>query len=102
MRHRTILSGGALESYADCPVKWLVERELAPQRLEPEPDPIARGNYMHAALEELLRRLGGPVTPATLARAGEILGEVLAQLRETIAAESLGGGSRRRAEGDRG
>ena len=27
-----VLSAGALENYADCPVKWLVERELAPGR----------------------------------------------------------------------
>ena len=39
VRHSQILSGGALETYGDCPVKWLVERELQPARLEPDPDP---------------------------------------------------------------
>jgi len=85
VRHRKILSAGALESYAACPLTWFVERELAPERFEPELDAIARGSYMHAALEELVRRLGGPVTPATLERAGEILGEVLPELGEPIA-----------------
>ena len=79
VRHRRILSGGALEAYGDCPVKWLVERELAPARLEPDPDPIARGNFMHAALEELLRRLGGPVSTETLPDAHRILEEVLTE-----------------------
>ena len=79
VRHRRILSGGALESYGDCPVKWLVERELAPARLEPDPDPIARGNFMHAALEELLRRLGGPVRTETLADAYRILDQVVSE-----------------------
>ena len=48
LRHTEILSAGALETYADCPVKWLVERELDPAPLEPEPEPIARGNLIHA------------------------------------------------------
>ncbi len=47
MRHTEILSAGALESYADCPVKWLVERELRPEPLEPEAEPLARGSLMH-------------------------------------------------------
>ncbi len=81
VRHREILSGGALEAYASCPVKWLVERELQPQALEPDPEPLARGSYMHAALEEVLRRLDGvPLTPDTLPRAFEILSQVLAEL----------------------
>jgi ATP-dependent helicase/DNAse subunit B len=79
VRHSQILSAGALETYADCPVKWLVERELQPQPLEPEPEPITRGNLMHAALERLLRELDGPVTPASLAGARTILDRLLAE-----------------------
>ncbi len=85
VRHSEIVSGGALEAYANCPVKWLVERELQPERLEPEPDPIARGSCMHAALEEVLRRLGRAVTPASLPDALRILEEVLAGLSPAIA-----------------
>ena len=86
VRHRRILSGGALESYADCPVKWLVERELAPAQLTPEPDPIARGNYMHEVLEEVIRRLGRSVTPESLPEAYRILDEVLADASGAIGA----------------
>jgi ATP-dependent helicase/DNAse subunit B len=84
VRHREVVSGGALESFADCPVKWLVERELSPARFEPEPDPIARGSYMHGALEEVLGRLGGPVTPESLPDALRILDEVIAGMPPTI------------------
>ena len=43
LRHTEIVSAGALEAYGDCPVRWLVERELDPAALEPEPEPITRG-----------------------------------------------------------
>jgi hypothetical protein len=79
VRHREVVSAGALESYAACPVKWLVERELRPDPLEPEPDAIARGNYAHSVLEQTLARLGGAITGETAARAHEILGEVVAE-----------------------
>ncbi len=85
VRHRRILSAGAIETYADCPVKWLVDRELQPERLEPDPDALARGSYMHAVLERVLERLGTAVTPATLPRALELLDEVLAERSHEIA-----------------
>ena len=78
VRHRQILSAGALESYAGCPVRWLVERELQPEALEPDPDPLVRGGYMHSVIEQVLRRLGGPVTRESLPRALDILDEVIA------------------------
>ncbi len=80
VRHREIVSGGALETYADCPVKWLVERELQPAALEPDSDALVRGSYMHAALEEVLRRLGGSVTAESLTEAVSILEEVLREM----------------------
>jgi ATP-dependent helicase/DNAse subunit B len=67
------LSAGALETFADCPVKWLVDRILRPVELEPEPEALVRGSYAHAVLEATYSRLGGPVTPATLAEAERIL-----------------------------
>ncbi|MGI8428395.1 MAG: PD-(D/E)XK nuclease family protein, partial [Solirubrobacteraceae bacterium] len=78
VRHVEILSAGGLEAYADCPVKWLVERELRPARFDPEPDALARGSYMHSVLEELLRRLARPVTPKSLPDANRILDDLLA------------------------
>jgi ATP-dependent helicase/DNAse subunit B len=83
VRHSQILSAGALEMYAACPVKWLVERELQPERFEPEPDPMARGSFIHAALERVLRRLGGPVTRESLSQANGILDDVLAEMPAT-------------------
>ena len=73
VRHNRIVSGGALELYATCPVKWLVERELSPPRFEPESDPFAKGSYMHRVLEEVIGRLDGPITPESLPDAERIL-----------------------------
>ncbi|MBV9607774.1 MAG: exodeoxyribonuclease V subunit gamma [Solirubrobacterales bacterium] len=86
VRHSQILSAGALETYADCPVKWLVDRELQPDPLEPDPDALARGSYMHAVLEAVFRRLAEPVTPESLPRALELLDEALAETSHGIAA----------------
>jgi ATP-dependent helicase/nuclease subunit B len=86
VRHSQILSAGALETYSDCPVKWLVERELQPVKLEPDPDPLSRGSYMHSVLERVLSRLGGPVTPESLPRALELLDAALDEEPHGIAA----------------
>jgi ATP-dependent helicase/DNAse subunit B len=80
MRHSEILSAGALEAYANCPVRWLIERELQPQPLTPEPEAMARGSLMHDVLERVLRELDGPVTPGTLTAARAILDRLLAEL----------------------
>lgn len=80
VRHREVVSAGALESYASCPVKWLVERELAPARFGPDPDPLVRGAYMHRVLEEVIGRLDGAVTPDSLADAQRILDEVMEEI----------------------
>ena len=92
MRHTEILSAGALEAYADCPVRWLIERELQPQPLAPQPEPLTRGSLMHDVLERLLRELDGPVTPGTLAGAQAILDRLLAELAAD-GGTALGAGS---------
>jgi ATP-dependent helicase/DNAse subunit B len=79
---RDRVSAAALEAYADCPVKWLVERELRPDALEPDPEPMVRGLYAHAVLELTYRRLRertgeARVTPGNLAEAERILIEAL-------------------------
>ena len=79
---RTTFSASALEAFADCPVKWLVDRLLNPFELEPEPEPLVRGSYAHAVLEATYRRLraetgSAKVTPESLARAEEILLETM-------------------------
>jgi ATP-dependent helicase/DNAse subunit B len=76
------LSTSALEAYSDCPVKWLVDRVLRPEELEPDPEYMVRGNYAHAVLEltylRLHERTGErKVTRANLGVAEQILGEAL-------------------------
>lgn len=77
VRHSRVVSAGALECYADCPVKWLVERELQLEPLAPESEAMVRGQVVHRVLEELYRRLDAAVTEATLPRAGTMAAELL-------------------------
>ncbi len=103
VRHSEVVSGGALENYADCPVKWFVERELSPERFERELEAITRGSYMHGVLEELLKRLGGPVTETSLPRAKEILSGLLDELDSPLAlgrSEPVRAAARREIEAD--
>jgi RecB family exonuclease len=86
VRHRRLVSAGALENYADCPVKWLVERELQPQRLAPDSASMVRGHVVHRVLEELYRRLGGLATEATLARAEVLTAELLGEYGAAVGA----------------
>ena len=83
LRARDAWSAGQLERHASCPVKWLVESWLVPDRLEPEPEPLARGNAAHRLLEATLRRLrdetgSARLSQANLPRARELLREELA------------------------
>jgi hypothetical protein len=58
---------------------------------------------MHALLEELLARLGGPVTPAALPRARQLLGELLDELESPMAigrSEPVRAAARRTIEAD--
>ena len=87
VRHTRIVSAGALERYSDCPVRWLVEGQLAPEPLAPEPEPLVRGSLIHAVLERLIAELAGPVTPASLADAQALLDRLLPELAQTVAAQ---------------
>jgi ATP-dependent helicase/DNAse subunit B len=76
------VSASALEHFADCPVKWLVEDLLRPDALEPDPEQMVRGRYAHAVLEATYRRLAEQtgamgVTPESLPEAERILLEEL-------------------------
>ncbi len=93
VRHSQILSAGALETYGDCPVRWLIERELQPEPLAPEPDAITRGNVMHDVLERLLRELDGPLSPASVGTARSVLERLLAELAGDGGPELVPGGS---------
>ncbi|HLI59434.1 MAG TPA: PD-(D/E)XK nuclease family protein [Solirubrobacteraceae bacterium] len=82
VRHTRVVSAGALERYAECPVRWLVEGELDPARLEPPADPLARGSLIHAVLEALVAELGGPVTGENLGRARMLLAREIDELAQ--------------------
>ena len=86
VRHRRVVSAGALESYAQCPMKWLVERELQLEPLAPETDSMVRGQVVHRVLEELYRRLGAAVTEGTLARAQTAAAELLREYAKPVGA----------------
>ena len=84
---RDAVSAGALERFADCPVKWLVEEVLRPDELAPDPEAMVRGDYAHAVLEHTYRRLREEcgerrVTPGNVVRAEQILLEELRDRRE--------------------
>jgi ATP-dependent helicase/DNAse subunit B len=75
---RAAVSAGALENFADCPVKWLVTGVLRPLELVPDPEAMVRGQYAHSVLQRTFARLRDEtgdrrVTPANLAVAERVL-----------------------------
>ena len=93
LRDRRTWSAGQLESYAGCPVKWLVEHYLRPEELEPESEPLQRGGVAHGALEDTLSGLkertgSARVTAASLELARELL-TVALERREKAAPLSI-------------
>jgi len=82
LESREAVSAGALERFADCPVKWLVEDVLRPVALEPDPEQMVRGSYAHSVLQRTYTRLREEtgerrVTPANLPAAERIALEEL-------------------------
>ncbi len=78
--------GTTLEGFDQCSYRWFVSHELAPQPLDPPPDPLVQGGIMHAALDSLYgERPGGDPLPrptslaAWIARGRELVGEIAAQ-----------------------
>lgn len=93
------LSPGALECFAECPVKWLVERRLAPRALEPDAEHLVRGELVHRvlarALTALRERTGSArVTPESLPAALRAVGEALAEERPQAALAAGTGAAR--------
>ncbi|MGI8715484.1 MAG: PD-(D/E)XK nuclease family protein, partial [Solirubrobacteraceae bacterium] len=87
VRHARIVSAGALENYSDCPVRWLVEGQLSPAPMTPDPEPLVRGSLIHAVLERLISDLDGPITPTSLPAAQSMLEGLIAELSETVAGQ---------------
>jgi ATP-dependent helicase/DNAse subunit B len=57
LRERPTWSASGIELWAGCPVKWFVERRLAPEGLTPDPELMLRGQLAHLVLEATLRGL---------------------------------------------
>jgi ATP-dependent helicase/DNAse subunit B len=77
LRGQPAWPAAGIELWAGCPVKWFVERRLAPEGLEPDPELMLRGALAHSVLEATLRGLvertgSARVSPATLATALEL------------------------------
>jgi len=88
---RDAVAARALENFADCPVKWLVEDLLKPDELVPDPEAMVRGSYAHEVLSHTYRRLHEEtgerrVTHGNLADAERIL---LEELRDRSGAFQL-------------
>jgi ATP-dependent helicase/DNAse subunit B len=75
---REAVAAGALEHFADCPVRWFVEDFLHPTALEPDPEAMVRGRFAHVVLARTFERLREEtgerrVTPGNLPAAERIL-----------------------------
>jgi ATP-dependent helicase/DNAse subunit B len=84
IRHTRVVSAGALEMFAACPVRWLIERQLGAEDLEGVPEPLARGSLMHEVLERVFSELGGPLSAAALPEAERLLSAAMAQTPNTV------------------
>ncbi|MFL5890289.1 MAG: PD-(D/E)XK nuclease family protein [Solirubrobacteraceae bacterium] len=84
------MSASGLESYAGCPVRWLVDHHLRPRALEPDSPALLRGSLAHRTLATAFQRLrerrgSARVDKASLPDALEALDEALAQHAPDIA-----------------
>lgn len=83
---RDAVSARALENFADCPVKWLVQNVLRPKELVPDPEAMVRGSYAHEVLRRTFERLREEtgerrVTAANLGHAERLLVEEMGSQR---------------------
>jgi ATP-dependent helicase/DNAse subunit B len=87
-------SARGLETFAGCPVKWLIENVLRPGQVDPDPLAMRKGSHVHSVLETTLRGLKARTGSARLAP--DTLEDALKELR--IAIEQLSTISRTTAE----
>jgi len=81
-------SAGMLEAFGECPVRWLVDRVLGADALEPDPQHLVRGSFAHRVLERTYRGLreqtgSARLTAATLATAERTLHDALREAQES-------------------
>src|SRR5204862_672454 len=94
LNERETWSASALEAWRACPVRWFVERHLNPKGLEPDPEPLVRGTFVHAALERVYAglpdgRLGPDELPAARTRLHEVLAELEGEHRTSVDPDRL-------------
>lgn len=102
LRERPTWSASAIELWAGCPVRWFVERRLAPEGLTPDPELMLRGQLAHAVLEATLRGLreqtgSARVEAATLPAARALATAALERLRRDPRMQMSRDPSRQRA-----
>ena len=78
-----VWSASSLQLWMSCPVRWLVERLLRAEDLDPDAEPLARGGLAHVALKETLEGLrretgSARLTPGRLQVARGLLAKALA------------------------
>ena len=92
-------SARGLESFALCGVRWLVERVLRPDSIDPDPEAMRRGSVAHAVLEQTLRTLkertgSAALTPASREAAHAELHAAVGDLRRSRAGAQARAGLR--------
>ena len=102
LRDRAAWSASAIELWASCPVKWFVERRLAPEGLTPDPEAMLRGALTHTVLEAIMRGLidatgSGRLGPETLPHARRLAATALERFEGTDAMIMSRDPSRQRA-----
>jgi ATP-dependent helicase/DNAse subunit B len=75
-------SARGLETFAGCPVKWMIEHILKPEPVDPDPEAMKRGSLGHEVLERTLRTLKDRTGSARLAP--ETLDDALIELHSAI------------------
>ncbi|MEA2299495.1 MAG: hypothetical protein QOE44_30 [Solirubrobacteraceae bacterium] len=91
LEERAALSPSALEAWTACPVKWFVERHLGARALEPEGEPLARGNVAHAVLARVVAELCASTDSpwgAAPERVRELVGEALEEHAGAVSTNS--------------
>ena len=83
---RELLSASTLEQWLECPYRWFVAHELAPERLDPESDALRLGGVAHDVLQRLY---GEPPGDDAIPRPGDLgrWRNRLAELLDDVARE---------------
>jgi ATP-dependent helicase/DNAse subunit B len=93
---RAAWSATELEVYERCPMRWLVERLLRPDTIDPDAVPLGRGTVIHAALERTLRELADRGARLDASTLDDAAARVRVHLRDVEADHPITSDPRRR------